>query len=168
MAWPVGSVGVEEVFRPWDGSPDEAWPHAPGQRVELHPAYQRWLAEWLPHWKTGRLLTIDYGDTPPGLHYRQPRGTLRAYCHHQRFTGMEVYQRFGQQDITADVNFADLKRWGEASGLVTDHYGTQADFLRRWLPLRVLRRTEDDPALAFLLDADGAGGAFKVLDQKRA
>ena len=165
VAWAAESGGIVEVLQPWDGAPDEAWPRVAGQRVEIHAAYRVWLEEWVARWKAGRMLTIDYGDTPPGLYYRQPRGTLRAYCRHQRFTGLEVYRRFGQQDLTADVNFADLRRWGEVLGLVTEGYGTQADFLRRWLSPRDLRREEREPALAFLLNAGGAGGAFKVLEQ---
>ena len=102
----------------------------------MHLSYRRWLEECVGAWQHGRLLTIDYGDVPPALYRRRPHGTLRAYCRHQRFVGREVYQRFGQQDLTADVNFADLQRWGEALGLKGDPPSTQADFLRRWLPAR--------------------------------
>ena len=137
----------------------------PGHRVELHLGYRRWLEECVGSWQAGRLLTIDYGDVPPALGRRQPGGTLRAYCRHQRLTGPEVYARFGQQDLTADVNFADLQRWGAALGLGCAPLLSQADFLRRWLPARTLRSGGTDPTLAFLLDPDGAGGAFKVLEQ---
>jgi len=37
------------------------------------------------------MLTIDYGDTCPALYLRRPRGTLRAYAHHQRLEGYDVY-----------------------------------------------------------------------------
>ena len=103
----------------------------------------------------------------PALYHRRPRGTLRAYCRHQRFTGPEVYRRFGQQDLTADVNFTDLQAWGEAVGLVTDRLCTQADFLGRWLPRPRLAEGRQEPALAYLLDPAGPGSAFKVLDQIR-
>ena len=113
------------------------------------------------------MLTVDYGEQPPALYWRRPRGTLRAYWRHHRFAGLEAYQRFGRQDLTADVNFTDLQRWGAALGLGTASYTNQADFLHRWLPSGVLERTESDPALAFLAHPDGAGGAFKVLEQTR-
>jgi SAM-dependent MidA family methyltransferase len=59
------------------------------------------------------MLTIDYGDQLTAQSRLPIRGTLRSYWKHQRFTGREIYARFGKQDITADVNFSDLIRWGE-------------------------------------------------------
>lgn len=145
---------------------------ADGQRVELHVAYAEWLArEFLPHWRAGRLLTIDYGDTSPGVYRRRPRGTLRAYFRHERVEpgDPEVFARPGRQDLTADVNFSDLQIWGSALGLrEPTPLGTLADFLRRWLPSRATLRAAHDTTLRFLLDPDGAGGAFRVLEQIRA
>lgn len=138
-----------------------------GQRVEIHRSYQQWLAGWVPQWKSGRMLTIDYGDGVSGLYRRQPRGTLRAYARHQRIVGPEIYRNFGLQDLTADVNFTDLQDWGERLGLPTIALSAQSGFLGRWLSKRYLDRAAIDPALAFLLDVVGAGGAFKVLEQVR-
>ena len=175
VAWPEHAEHPVEVLWEWDRPPSPTAsalndPSAllPGQRVEVHFTYQHWLAEWLPRWAAGRLLTIDYGDVLPVLYHRRPRGTLRAYCRHQRFTGLEFYQRFGQQDLTADVNFTDLQAWGDALGIVTDRYGTQVDFLERWLPRRWQSGMDQDPTLRYLLDPSGVGGAFKVLEQVRA
>ena len=61
------------------------------------------------------------------------------------------------------MNFTDLQAWGEALGLVTASCETQAEFLHR-----SRMGTDSDPALRFLLDPSGAGGAFKVLEQVRA
>ena len=140
---------------------------APGQQAEVFESYRRWLGEQLAGWRRGRLLTIDYGGWLPTLYHRRPAGTLRAYCRQMRFTGAEVYARVGQQDLTADVNFTDLRRWGTELGLATDAEGAQADFLRRWLPPRRLRDAGRDPRLSYLLDPEGAGGAFKFLEQTR-
>lgn len=85
------------------------WPD--GQRIEVHESYRRWLQEWQPAWKSGAMLTIDYGDTCPSLYHRRPRGTLRAYAHHQRLEGSEAYAGFGLRDLTVDVNFSDLEKW---------------------------------------------------------
>jgi SAM-dependent MidA family methyltransferase len=82
-----------------------------GQRVEIHDSYRLWLESWLPAWKRGSMLTIDYGETAEKLYLRRPRGTLRAYLHHQRLEGPAVYANPGLQDITADVNFTDLAVW---------------------------------------------------------
>ena len=33
-----------------------------GQRVECHFSYRDWCHEWRPHWRSGAMLTIDYGE----------------------------------------------------------------------------------------------------------
>ncbi len=170
VAWPDGQEHPEETTAAWSGPLPSAAGQALAstrQRVEAHPAYRRWLAAWAGRWRAGRMLTIDYGDRLPALYHRQPHGTLRAYCRHQRFAGAEIYRRFGQQDLTADVNFSDLQTWGEESGWETTAFLTQAEFLRRWLPARRVDQCGGDPRATFLLDPAGAGGAFKVLEQRR-
>ncbi len=84
-----------------------------GQRVEVHDSYRRWLESWLPLWRQGEMLTVDYGDTVGTLYHRRPRGSLRAYLLHQRLEGPAIYQNPGRQDLTADVNFTDLMTWSE-------------------------------------------------------
>jgi SAM-dependent MidA family methyltransferase len=138
-----------------------------GQRVELHLAYRQWLARCALSLRAGRLLTIDYGDRMPTLYHRCPRGTLRAYCRHLRFEGLEIYRRLGQQDLTADVNFTDLENWGAQCGFHSAGFESQAAFLRRWLPARRCANSQNDPALSYLLDEAGPGGAFKTLEQTR-
>lgn len=81
------------------------------QTVEVHDSYRLWLESWLPFWKRGEMLTIDYGDTVEKLYRRRPRGSLRAYLLHQRLEGAAVFQNAGLQDITADINFTDLAAW---------------------------------------------------------
>ncbi len=51
--------------------------HAPGQRVEVHDSYRRWLADWLPHWRAGRMLTIDYGGIPARARTNRRRAAHR-------------------------------------------------------------------------------------------
>lgn len=86
-------------------------PFASGQRVEVHDSYRIWLEGWLPLWKSGEILTIDYGSSIDTLYHRRPLGTLRAYLLQQRLHGAEILQNPGLQDITADVNFSDLIGW---------------------------------------------------------
>ncbi len=170
VCWPEDAANPVERFGEWAGPTPETGAGgevAIGQRVESHLAYRRWLENGVTDWETGRMLTVDYGGVPPGLYHRRLHGTLRGYCRHQRVTGAEAYQRFGQQDLTADVNFADLQRWGGAAGFRHAALCTQTEFLRRWLPAGSRRRMSGDPALVFLMDLEGAGGAFKVLEQSR-
>lgn len=136
-----------------------------GQRVELHGSYAAWQREWAPHWHAGAMLTVDYGDTFPSLYHRQPRGTIRAYLMHQRFTGPGVYANMGRQDITTDVNFSDLLAWGQTLHWTHDPLQTQRDFLQQHVP-KFTERIEADPAAAFLTDDLGVGTAFKALIQR--
>ena len=74
----------------------------------------------------------------------------------------EVYSRFGDQDLTSDVNFSDLEHWSAEVGLNTLDYMTQSDFLNRYV-----QSEEKGDARRFLESEDGAGTAFKVLLQEK-
>lgn len=132
-----------------------------GQRCEIHYSYRRWLAGWIDAFKRGALLTIDYGGTATEVYHRRPGGTIRAYAHQQRLEGDAVYTRFGRQDLTADVNFDDLIRWGAEMGLQKEFLVAQSDFLGRYGG-----SSNVDEATQFLVDPDHAGSAFKVLCQR--
>jgi SAM-dependent MidA family methyltransferase len=135
-----------------------ASPHPVQQRVETHDSYRLWLTGWLPQWKAGRMLTIDYGSSAGSLYHRRPRGTLRAYLLHQRIEGPAIYQNPGRQDITADVNFTDLADWSEP--WTTDvKLRTLAEFIGT-------NQSTGNPAGHELSDPHGAGGAFMALDQQ--
>jgi len=124
-----------------------------GHCVEVHESYHHWLAEWLPAWVAGRMLTIDYGAEAHLIHQRRPHGTVRGYLLQQRIDGPGIYQNVGRQDLTADVNFTDLAEW------CSDRLET-----RSLLPLH---RFLGNAAPAFLTDPDGPGGAFLALEQAR-
>jgi SAM-dependent MidA family methyltransferase len=121
------------------------------QRCEMHPSILDWLRNWTPQWKSGAMLTIDYGDDFPQLYHRRPHGTLRAYLLHQRLTGADIYANPGRQDITADINFTDYCTWLCELGISEVSHQTLAEFLR------------PHGAPAQLLDSEGAGGAFQCL-----
>jgi SAM-dependent MidA family methyltransferase len=145
---PAGKLPPGSVFgRDWDE----------GQVVEVHASYHEWLNEVIPHWKSGRMLTIDYGQPVHDLHHRRPAGSLRGYFHHQLVTGPELLERPGYQDLTADVNFTDLIEWPKPR-LNPVSCLTQSDFLSSHIDAQ-------SPADGFLAHAGGAGGAFLCLDQ---
>lgn len=121
-----------------------------GTRVEVHESYRDWLRAWAGGWKSGRMLTVDYGHEMPALSRRPRGGSVRAYAHQLRLTGAEVYSSFGKRDITADVNFSDLRAWGEDLGWETVSCASLAD----WMPSTSLA-----PSLR------EAGRAFRVLVQ---
>ena len=148
--------GVHESLLPPAPLPDSSAfreSHPVGQWVEVHDSYRRYLSEWLPHWKSGRILTIDYGATAEKLYHRRPRGSIRAYLLQQRLEGVAIYENPGRQDITADVNFTDLQNWS-----------------RPWISeqkITSFREFLQSPHNEALTDPDGAGNAFLVLDQMR-
>jgi SAM-dependent MidA family methyltransferase len=124
-----------------------------GQWIEVHDSYRRYLDEWLPFWKSGRMLTIDYGATVENLYHRRPQGSIRAYLLQQRVEGRAIYDNPGRQDITADVNFTDLQNWS-----------------RPWTPdqeVSTFREFLQNTGGGLLADPQGAGDAFLVLDQRR-
>lgn len=130
-----------------------------GQRVEVHDSYRDWLAGWMPLWKAGRMLTVDYGATVDRVYQRRPFGTLRGYLMHQRVEGAGIYQNIGMQDLTADVNFTDLAEWTRP--------WTEDCRLMEFSEFLAGFSRAGHAADARFLDSGDAGGAFMVLDQKR-
>jgi SAM-dependent MidA family methyltransferase len=129
------------------------WPD--GQRVEVLHSWRAWLNSWRAQWRRGAMLTVDYGGTPAEIYHRRRQGTVRGYRHHQRLEAAELYAVMGRCDITADVNFTDLREWGEAAGLTTAECVTQHEF--------VTSRT----AVADSLHGEGgAAEAFQCLVQR--
>jgi SAM-dependent MidA family methyltransferase len=102
----------------------------------------------------------------PHLYRGRWSGTLRGYLRQQRLHGGALWQNFGRQDLTADVNFTDLIRWGERLGLTTTRLETQSELLLRLVPALAIR-ARFDRRIAFLLDRWGAGSAYRVLEQTR-
>lgn len=154
--------GLREIFEPLDlagldsTSLEESWPA--GQRVEIHDSYRRWIRTWAPKLKSGAVLTIDYGGSAAEIYGRRPGGSIRGYFRHERVEKSEIYQRIGRQDLTADVNFEDLRRWGVEAGWGTAEDNSQAAWLAKWAS-----SCSPDDALT---DTGGAGGAFRVLEQQ--
>lgn len=157
--WPADGVGGREVWGICEDMPDSSifdQNHNDGQRVEVHDSYHAWLEDWLPTWRAGEMLTIDYGNEVSGLYHRRPQGSLRGYLMHQRVIDAEIYQNIGMQDLTADVNFTDLSRWS-MPWCESDPPQTLASFLDAY---------SESSIPTVLADIDGAGGAFRVLCQR--
>ncbi|MGD0745541.1 MAG: SAM-dependent methyltransferase [Verrucomicrobiota bacterium] len=101
-----------------------------GYTIETCPDAENWwrvAANILEH---GRLLTIDYGLTDDELFSPgRTHGTLRAYFRHHATD--DLLANVGKQDLTAHVNFSTIQSIGEACGLETESFSTQAQFLTR-------------------------------------
>ncbi|MDB4265338.1 SAM-dependent methyltransferase [bacterium] len=138
----------QEIWQPASGLPDSTLFENPPSRFEVAESIHQWTKSDLSHLQKGEILTIDYGGDQEEVYHRRPLGSLRGYAHHMRLLPPEAYQNPGKQDFTFDVSFPDLIHWGSALGLENVALTTQADFLG-----------SDD--------LDGAGGAFKVLHQRK-
>jgi len=136
----------EELWQPIQERPDSLLFENPPERFEVAESIHDWIQEELSLLKKGEILTIDYGGDAHENYHRRPLGSLRAYAHHMCLRVPEAYQNPGKQDLTFDVCFPDLIRWGETIGLTTESLITQAEFLGTQ-------------------DTEGPGGAFKVLQQ---
>ena len=162
-------TAVREEMQPLALPPQEtqaysvlSWRPARAQRAELHTTLRAWLAQWLPGWRRGAMLAVDYGGELADVYHRRPRGTLRAYLMQQRIEGPDVYANPGHQDITCDVNFTDVRAWLREHGTTELSCEPQAAFLQRLAPL-----ASRSPADAFAAAEEGAGGAFQCLAVSR-
>lgn len=96
--------------------------------VEVCPAAESWWDEAAHALHGGKLLTIDYGlSAEELLRPERKHGTLRAYFQHR--LSDDLFASPGDQDLTAHVNFSALQSAGEAAGLITELFTTQARFL---------------------------------------
>ncbi|HVL88235.1 MAG TPA: SAM-dependent methyltransferase [Candidatus Thermoplasmatota archaeon] len=141
---------------------------ADGLQLEVAPGAPALLRRVAALLSRGYVLTIDYGATTPELLERG--STLRCFFAHR--PGDDPLAEPGEQDLTADVDFASLEKAGEEEGLVNLGLVSQGRFL---LALggaeRVVASADAGTQLALknLLHPAGMGERFRVLVQaKRA
>jgi SAM-dependent MidA family methyltransferase len=141
--------------------------------LDFCPAASRWWAEAARALECGRLLAIDYGLTGDELFSpERSGGTLRAYSRHH--VNSDVLANPGEQDLTAHVNFSELRQAGEAAGLQTEAWSTQERFLTR-IAAPVLRgeipfgewTAERTRQFQTLTHPNHLGRSFRVLVQCR-
>ncbi|MFC4076560.1 class I SAM-dependent methyltransferase [Salinithrix halophila] len=147
-----------------------------GGEAEVPLAAREWIQQiggWL---EQGILLTIDYGGTSLELDSPLRReGTLRGFRKHRLVT--DLLSQPGETDLTADVCFTALRRWGEEAGLFPQWYGSQSRFLLEAGILEELTPPSDaDPfspeakrirSLRQLALPGGMGEQFRVLIQAK-
>ena len=127
-----------------------------GQIIERHDDFISWFRNWSVLWEQGHMLTIDYGETFPQLYYRRPKGTIRSYYFQQRYESLqEILSRPGLQDITADVDFTDIRLRMKSETVEEIKYIKQSEFINA----HSTKLAKLDPSIS----EDGAGSAFKVL-----
>jgi SAM-dependent MidA family methyltransferase len=131
-------------------------------------AWMRTLAERLEH---GVIFVIDYGF-PQHEYYHPQRSMGTLMCHTRHRAHGDPFQRPGEQDITAHVDFSALALSARASGLDILGYATQAQFLVNCGITDVLAQANLENALRYapiaaeaqqLLSPAEMGELFKVL-----
>lgn len=140
-----------------------------GFSIDLSPAAAEWWCHAALALRRGRLVTIDYGYTAEEfLRPDLKEGTLRAYSKH--LASSDVLTDPGERDITAHVNFSQLRIVGERVGLSSEPILSQAQFLtcivareRQQLPLS----STEIRQFQSLTHPEHLGRAFRVLIQSR-
>jgi SAM-dependent MidA family methyltransferase len=148
-----------------------------GQKAEVNLEALKWLERVSQCLIRGFVLMIDYGYLAEELFapYRR-EGTL--LCYYQHRTSENPYERLGEQDITAHVNFTSLIQKGEEEGLKFTGFVPQYRFL---MGLGILQEMESLErgmseieglqlrlSLKHLIEPEsGMGEVFKVLVQHK-
>ncbi|GAX90936.1 class I SAM-dependent methyltransferase [Effusibacillus lacus] len=153
-----------------------AIPLQQGQRAEVNLDALDWLGQVANCLTDGFVITIDYGDEAQILYEGRWNGTLRGYQHHR--LSDHLLDHPGEQDLTADVNFTALMKYGEQVGFTTVFYGTQSRFLvEAGIFGQLTDKLAEDPfqcmdmkrnmAIKHLIMPGGMGERFKVLVQRK-
>jgi SAM-dependent MidA family methyltransferase len=102
---------------------------APGQIVEVNLEIDDWLAQVAEKLERGFVITVDYGAEADELYdpVLRPQGTLRAFSRHGFVD--DLLSQPGEIDITATVNWTQVKSVGERLGLKVVEFASQDKFL---------------------------------------
>jgi len=96
--------------------------------TEVCPAASRWWSDAAKLLCRGKIVGVDYGLLAEEFLVPERRsGTLRAFFRHH--ASSDLLARPGEQDLTAQVNFSELKIAGENLSLNTEALIAQASFL---------------------------------------
>ncbi|MEY4704946.1 MAG: hypothetical protein RL042_1148 [Nitrospirota bacterium] len=145
-----------------------AWPD--GYRTELNLQALEWMEQVAQRIGRGFVMTIDYGHTAQDL-YGPERKNGTFLCYYQQLTGDVPYERIGQQDMTAHVDFTSLATVGAAAGLSVTGFTNQMSFLMGLGVEDMIGQLDPESpefgAAIHLLKPDGMGRTFKILVQHR-
>lgn len=171
---PVGSSDIEKhLVASGFVLPAELTAMLPdGYIIEVSPAAAEWWRTAARSLRCGRLVAIDYGlEAHEHLSPERTHGTLRAYSRHR--VSDDPLAAPGEQDLTAHVNFTQLRRAALSEGIDEGELIDQSRFLNRivaeqWKELppaslepEVVRQFQT------LTHPDHFGRRFRVLMQSR-
>jgi SAM-dependent MidA family methyltransferase len=117
-----GGSALVDYFTWLGGAPLE------GNRAEANLLAPVWMRRVGDRVSRGFVLTIDYGYPTEELYAMHRRaGTLM--CYHQHQADDNPYERVGEKDMTAHVDFTALRKAGAEVGLEPLWFGEQYRFL---------------------------------------
>ena len=147
---------------------NQTWPE--GYKTELNLQALGWMEQVAQRIDRGFVITIDYGHTAQDL-YGPERKNGTFLCYYQQLTGDVPYERIGQQDMTAHVDFTSLATVGVAAGLHVTGFTNQMSFLMGLGVEEMIGQLDPESpefgAAIHLLKPDGMGRTFKILMQHR-
>jgi SAM-dependent MidA family methyltransferase len=140
--------------------------------IETSPAAEAWWRQAAGGLSRGKLLAIDYGFTEAEIFSpSRTNGTLRGYF--RQHLSDDLLANVGEQDLTAHVNFSAIQKAGEETGLKTESFCTQPQFLTRILEKAVREKSFGEwnasrtRQFQTLTHPEHLGRAFRVLVQSR-
>ncbi len=187
-ALPVHAVGCREHGIVDRGvSMDLTWADRPAsgavleyaKTIDVPPPYdseiglagQAWMRTLGERLERGAIFVIDYGF-PRREYYHPQRSMGTLMCHAQHRAHADPFQRPGEQDISAHVDFSALAEAAHSVGLEVLGYTSQAQFLVNCGITEVLAQANVENALHYapiaaeaqrLLSPAEMGELFKVL-----
>jgi SAM-dependent MidA family methyltransferase len=148
-----------------------------GQIAEINLHVEEWMKDAASLFKRGYLVLVDYGAEAEEIYNasHRPEGTLRAFQRH-KFAD-DMLARPGEQDLTATIDWSNVKRIGERLGMKLVSFERQDEFLLRSGLLEELERmasesnTEADEvvlrsSVRELILPGGMSESFQVLIQR--
>lgn len=149
-----------------------------GQIAEVNLEARSWIGSAAKVLQRGYFITVDYGAEAHDLYSAsaRPTGTLRGFAKHK--ASDDLLADLGEQDITSSVNWSDVIKTGEATGLKTISFERQDQFLMREGLLEELERqvqkARDESDRMYLrtnaremILPNGMAASFQVLVQEK-
>jgi SAM-dependent MidA family methyltransferase len=156
---------------------DRLTPKLPaGMVTEANLRISDWMGKLGGKLKKGFVITVDYGYSAEE-YYSPAKMSGTALCHYKHSVNEDFFERVGEQDVTAHVDFTTIALEGDNSGLAPELFCDQGQFLMETLPwfedsARRINASQEElieagQGIKTLLHPEWLGGAFKVLVQSK-
>jgi SAM-dependent MidA family methyltransferase len=145
-----------------------------GYRTEINLTALDWMSDVAQRLKRGFVVTFDYGFEREE-YFAPYRHEGHLQCYHRHTKNADPFERVGEQDITAHVEFTSLIEHGRQCGLELVTFTDQAQYLLEEgeaIIREIVERTagqlsRERAAIHQLIHPGHMGRMFKVLVQRR-